>query len=79
MGIRAEIKEAILEGHLYDFVSDNQHRLSKSELVDLVKNVDYAAWQKTNCFCEPNAEYKQFCEKVIENLNDIEFFEDEDQ
>lgn len=29
MGIRAEIKEAISGGHLYDFVSNNEHRLSE--------------------------------------------------
>lgn len=40
MVLREEIKEAILVGHLYDFVSNNQHRLSKYELVELVKNLN---------------------------------------
>lgn len=71
MGIRAEIKEAILGGHLYDFVSNNEHRLSKHELVELVKNLDYTAYQ------EQCTSYPKFCENTIENLNDEDFFEED--
>ena len=46
MGIKAEIKEAILCGHLYDFVSNNEHRLNKHELVELVKNLDFTAYKE---------------------------------
>ena len=68
MGIRTEIKEAILGGYLYDFVSNNEHRLDKHELVELVKNLDFTAYQ--NQFTS----YHEFCENVIKNLNDIDFF-----
>lgn len=68
MGIRTEVKEAILSGHLYDFVSNNEHRLSKHELIELVKNLDYTAYQGSNIF------YEQFNKDVIENLNDVDFF-----
>ena len=68
MDIREEIKEAILGGYLYDFVSNNQHRLSKHELVELVKNLDYTAYQN-QC-----TSYPIFCDNVIENLNDVDFF-----
>lgn len=71
MGIRAEIKEAILGGHLYDFVSNNEHRLDKHELVELVKNLDFTAYQNQS------TSYNEFCENVIENLNDIDFFEED--
>lgn len=71
MEIREEIKEAILGGHLYDYVSNNQHRLSKYELVELVKNLDYAAYQ--NKFTN----YKAFNIGVIDNLNDVDFFDEE--
>lgn len=71
MELREEIKEAILGGHLYDFVSNNQHRLSKYELVELVKNLDYTAYQN-QC-----TSYPAFCENVIENLKDVDFFEED--
>ena len=70
MGIRAEIKEAILDGHLYDFVSNNEHRLSKYELVEIVKNLDYTAYQNKS------TSYEEFCKDTIENLNDVDFFEE---
>lgn len=37
MGIRAEIKDAIVNGHLYDFVSNNSYRMDKDDFIDLVK------------------------------------------
>lgn len=70
MGIREEIREAILGGHLYDFISNNQHRLSKYELVELVKNLDYTAYQ------EESYNYESFNKNVVENLNDVDFFEE---
>lgn len=71
MGIKTEIKEAILGGHLYDFVSNNEHRLDKHELVELVKNIDFTAYQNQS------TSYHEFCGNVIENLNDIDFFEED--
>ena len=68
MKIRAAIKEAILGGHLYDFVSYNEHRLAKHELVELIKNLDFTAYQNQS------TSYHEFCENVIENLNDVDFF-----
>lgn len=70
MGIREEIREAILGGHLYDFISNNQHRLSKYELVELVKNLDYTAYQ------EESYSYSSFNSNLVENLNDVDFFEE---
>ena len=73
MGIKVEIKEAILGGHLYDFVSNNEHRLSKHELVELVKNLDYTGYSDIkDCVT-----YKDFCTYVVANLNDIDFFEED--
>lgn len=73
MGIRAEIKEAILGGHLYDFVSNNEHRLDKHELIELVKNLDFTAYKEY-----PGAQsYSEFCKNTVENLNDINFFDED--
>lgn len=73
MGIRAEIKDAIVNGHLYDFVSNNSHRMDKDDFIDLVKNLDFTVYQNGK------KEYESFCEKVIENLDDVDYFAEEEE
>lgn len=71
MEIRQQIKNAILNGDFYGFVSNHQHEISKDELVTLIKEFDFTAYQ--NQFTS----YYEFCGNVIENLNDIDFFKED--
>lgn len=71
---RAEIKEAIEKGNLGDFVCNQQHRITKDELVELVKQLDYTIWQQLDEF-----EYKFFNTQLIENLDYYDFFDEEEK
>lgn len=68
MDIRDEVKEAILGGHLYDFLSNNEHRLSKHEVIEIAKNLDFTAYETGE------SGYKRFCNNVVNNLADVDFF-----
>lgn len=75
MGIRAEIKQAMEEGRLYDFVANNQHRLSKDDLVRLVMEYEFKAYQA----CGSDAEaLKVYNKEIISNLEDYDYFDEED-
>ena len=68
---KKQLKEALQNGNLYDFISNEGYRFSKDDLICIIKNLDYAVYTE----CGENA-----CLSVekatIEALNDYDFFEE---
>lgn len=46
-----ELVEACREGHLYDFIANEEWRFSKNELVQILKNLDYAIYERLGDQC----------------------------
>lgn len=49
----------------YDYIANNYHRMDKSELADIIKELLYAIY--SNC---TDSEYKQILKEVMEELID---------
>ena len=73
--MKKELKKAILEGTLYDFIANNGHQMSKSDLIDIIKNLNFTVYQLFEHSYIKNAE--DFNKQLIDNLNDYDFFEEE--
>ena len=71
--MREELKKAILNDKLYDFISNEGYKLSKDELIQLIKQLDFSAWALLG-----DNDKKSFNEELINNLNEYDFFEEED-
>lgn len=63
-----ELIEACREGHLYDFISNEAYRFDKEELVEIIKNLDYAIYRRLGDQC------KEVEQLLPECLNEYEFF-----
>ena len=70
--MREELKKAILEDRLYDFLSNEGHKLSKDELIQIARQLDFSAWEMLRDDKKP-----EFNNKLIDNLNEYDFFEEE--
>lgn len=42
--LKKQLKKALEEGNLYDFISNEGRNFEKSELIDIIKNLDYAVY-----------------------------------
>ena len=69
---KQELKQALQEGNLYDFISNNGYNFSKSELIEIIKNLDFSIYQKYGSIATMDIE-----NGTIENLNDYDFFEED--
>ena len=66
-----ELIKACREGSLYDFISNESYRFSKEELIAILKNLDYAIYQRLG---DQTVEVEQ---KLPECLFDDCFFDDD--
>lgn len=65
-----EIRKAILDGNLYDYVADNYYSMSKEQLKELILNLDWVATRNLRC-----AE-KDFYKELDQELADRDFYEE---
>lgn len=70
---REELKKALKEGNLYDFISNEGRHFEKSELIDIIKNLDFAIYTLYGGDVCKDVE-----NKTIETLNDYDFFKVEE-
>lgn len=64
------LKVALQNGNLYDFISQEGRNFSKQQLIDIIKELDYTIY-------EFNEEVQKDIEaKTLLNLEDREFFSD---
>lgn len=63
------LKKAILNGKLFDFIVEEGHDFSKSELIDIIKESAYAAELMSKHY-NSGFTYESFCEVLIQNLKE---------
>ena len=44
--MREELLKALKEGNLYGFICQNYHHFTKEELKDIIKELDFALWDR---------------------------------
>lgn len=65
-----ELVKACKEGHLYDFIASEGHQFNKQELIEIIKNLDYAIYQYLGDECKEIEQLVPTC------LDEYEFFGD---
>lgn len=65
----SRLKDAILNGKLFDFIVEEGHDFSKSELIDILKETAYAAELMSKHY-NSGFTYESFCEVLINNLEE---------
>lgn len=65
-----EIRKAILDGNLYDYVADNYYSMSKEQLKELILNLDWVATRNLRCT------EKDFYKELDQELADRDFYEE---
>ena len=68
---KQQLKEALQNGTLYDFISNNGYGFSKDDLICIIKNLDYAVYTEYGENACLNVE-----KATIEALNDYDFFKE---
>lgn len=63
------LEKAILNGKLFDFIVEDGHNFSKSELIDIIKESAYAAELMSKHY-NSGFTYESFCEVLIQNLKE---------
>lgn len=70
---KKDIIKEIKETNIYDFVCRHSYEMSRDELADIIREMDYAIYSKTKrVIC---ITYEEFAEEFIDNLT--ERWEDE--
>ena len=59
--------QAIKNRDLYDFISNNGHNYSKIDLINIIKELDYAFYHLSNA----RAEYSMGMDDCADNLSDL--------
>lgn len=59
--------QAIKNHDLYDFISNNGHNYSKTDLINIIKELDYAFYRLPNA----RAEYSIGMDDCADNLSDL--------
>lgn len=59
--------QAIKNRDLYDFISNNGHNYSKTDLINIIKELDYAFYHLQNA----HAEYSMGMDNCADNLSDL--------
>ena len=64
---REELIQAIKNRNLYDFIGNNGHNYSKTDLINIIKELDYAFYRLPNA----RAEYFMGMDDCADNLSDL--------
>lgn len=62
-----ELILAIKNRELYDYIANNGHKHSKTDLIDIIKELDYAFYHLLN----DSAEYFMSMDDCADNLSDL--------
>lgn len=62
---RKDVLQAIMEGKDFDFIANNYSMMSKSDLADLYKELNYSIYTFL-----PSDEYKRFLKHYIESVEE---------
>ena len=62
-----DIIKGIEENGVFEFIVNNYYKLSKEDLRDIAKELDYAIY----CYCSFE-EYKEITKKCCDNLKELE-------
>ncbi len=64
---REELIQAIKNRNLYDFIGNNGHNYSKTDLINIIKELDYAFYRLPNT----RAEYSMGMDDCADNLSEL--------
>lgn len=64
---REELIQAIKSRNLYDFIGNNGHNYSKTDLINIIKELDYAFYRLPNA----RAEYSMGMDDCADNLSEL--------
>lgn len=59
--------QSIKNHELYDFIGNNGHNYSKADLINIIKELDYAFYRLPNA----RAEYSMGMDDCADNLSDL--------
>lgn len=76
---KQEFKQALQEGRAYDFIANEGYRFSKEELIEIIKNYDYTLYQLAKQTYTLEETLKEYGSMVVDNLNDYDFFEENEE
>ena len=62
-----DLIDAIKNRELYDFIGNNGHTYSKTDLINIIKELDYAFYKLPNA----RAEYSMGMDDCVDNLSDL--------
>lgn len=62
-----DLIQAIKNRELYDFIGNNGHNYSKTDLINIIKELDYAFYRLPNA----HAEYSMGMDDCADNLTDL--------
>ena len=62
-----ELIQSIKNHELYDFIGNNGHNYSKADLINIIKELDYAFYKLPNA----RAEYSVGMDDCADNLSDL--------
>ena len=62
-----ELIPSIKNHELYDFIGNNGHNYSKADLINIIKELDYAFYKLPNA----RAEYSMGMDDCADNLSDL--------
>ena len=62
-----ELIQSIKNHELYDFIGNNGHNYSKTDLINIIKELDYAFYKLPNA----RAEYSMGMDDCADNLTDL--------
>lgn len=62
-----DLIDAIKNRELYDFIGNNGHNYSKTDLINIIKELDYAFYRLPNA----RAEYSMGMDDCADNLTDL--------
>lgn len=71
---REELKKALQEGNLYDFISNEGWRFTNGELVEIIKELDFAIYH-----FEGEEGCKKYEQEALNNMIEEELFFNEDE
>lgn len=77
--LRKELKQALQEGRAYDFIANEGYQFSKDELIEIIKNYDFTLYQLAKQTDTIDETLREYGEMVVDNLNDYDFFEEDEE
>lgn len=77
--LRQELKQALQEGRAYDFIANEGYQFSKDELIEIIKNYDFTLYQLAKQTHTIEETLKEYGSMVVENLDDVAFFGEDEE